>query len=330
MNKTPIIVLALASFVCILGGCGQNTGWLLTPVSLDERLVENEIKRDPGWFVNDKVAVIDVSGIIMNSRSKGFFGEGENPVSLFIEKIDKAQADSDVRALVLRINSPGGGVTASDIMYNRVMEYKSATGKPVIAVLVDVAASGGYYLACAADTIIAHRTSVTGSIGVIVQTVSFAGTLDKIGVTSQAITSGKMKAMGSPLKPLDPAAAEVLQGVVDDFYAKFVKVVDTGRPKLNIDQVRTLADGRIYTADEAMKNGLVDSIGYMDQALAHAKARSGSDRMIAVMYGRPAGYRANAYSMVPGGGMQFNMVNVDAGMLMSLTRPRFMYLWSGR
>ncbi|MDP7289712.1 MAG: hypothetical protein QGH94_17150, partial [Phycisphaerae bacterium] len=121
MNKTPIIVLALASFVCILGGCGQNTGWLLTPVSLDERLVENEIKRDPGWFVNDKVAVIDVSGIIMNSRSKGFFGEGENPVSLFIEKIDKAQADSDVRALVLRINSPGGGVTASDIMYNRVM-----------------------------------------------------------------------------------------------------------------------------------------------------------------------------------------------------------------
>jgi len=330
MNRTSIIILVLAGCLCVVGGCGGSTGWLLTPVDLSERLAETEIKRDSGWFVSDKIAIVDVSGVLMNSRSQGFFGEGENPVSLFIEKIDKAQNDPDVQALVLRINSPGGGVTASDIMYNRVMKYKAATRKPVIAVMIDVAASGGYYIACAADTIIAHRTSVTGSIGVIVQTISFAGTLDKIGVTSQAITSGKMKAMGSPFKPLDPAAAQVIQGVVDDFYAKFVNVVDAGRPKLNIAQVRVLADGRIYTADEALKNGLIDSVGYMDEALAQAKQLSGAERAIAVMYGRPAGYRANAYSMVPGGGTQFNLLNIDAGALMSMTRPQFMYLWSGR
>ena len=330
MNKTPIIVLAWAACVCFLGGCGGNTGWLLTPVSFEERLVETEIQRDPGWGVNDKIAVIDVSGILFNERNKGFFGEGENPVSLFIEKVDKAQADRNVRALVLRINSPGGGVTASDIMYDRIRKYKAATGKPVIAVLVDVAASGGYYIACAADVIIAHRTTITGSIGVIVQTISLAGTMEKIGVTAQAITSGKMKDMGSPLKPLDQDAAAVLQGVVDNFYAKFVAVVDTGRPKLDTAQIRKLADGRIYTAQEALKNGLVDSLGYMDEALALAKKGSGSERVRVVMYGRPVGHRANAYSMAPEIGAQFNMVNVDTGSLMSLTRPRFMYLWSGR
>jgi len=329
MNKTPIIVLVWAVCLCTIGGCG-NTGWLLTPVPLNERLVENEIKCDSGWFVRDTIAVIDVSGVIFNDRSKGLFGSGENPVSLFIEKVDKAQADPKVCALLLRINSPGGGVTASDIMYNRIKEYKSATGKPVIAVLVDVAASGGYYIACAADEIIAHKTTITGSIGVIVQTVSFAGTMEKIGVTAQAITSGKMKDMGSPLKPLDPADAKVLQGVVDDFYAKFVAVVDAGRPKLTTAQVKTLADGRIYTADEALANGLIDSLGYMDQALATAKARSGSDRVRAVIYGRPAGQRANAYSMAPEVGAQFNLINVDTTTLMSMARPNFMYLWSGR
>ncbi|MBT3199024.1 MAG: signal peptide peptidase SppA [Phycisphaerales bacterium] len=329
MNKTPIIVLVGVVCLCAVGGCG-NTGWLLTPVPLNERLVENEIKCDSGWFVRDKIAVVDVSGVIFNDRSKGLLGSGENPVSLFIEKMDKAQADPNVCALLLRINSPGGGVTASDIMYNRIQEYKTATGKPVVAVLVDVAASGGYYIACAADEIIAHKTTITGSIGVIVQAVSFAGTMDKIGVTAQAITSGKMKDMGSPLKPLDPADIKVLQGVVDDFYAKFVAVVDAGRPKLTTAQVKTLADGRIFTADEALANGLVDSLGYMDQALAVAKTRSGSDRVRAVMYGRPVGHRANAYSMAPEVGAQFNLINVDTTTLMSMARPNFMYLWSGR
>ncbi|MDP6546829.1 MAG: signal peptide peptidase SppA [Phycisphaerae bacterium] len=330
MNKTPIIILAWATCVCILGGCGGNTGWLLTPVSLDERLAETVIRRDRGWGVSDKVVVIDISGIIFNERSKGFFGEGENPVSLFIEKIDKAQADRSVRALVLRINSPGGGVTASDIMYNRVMRYKAATGNPVIAVLVDVAASGGYYIACAADVIVAHRTTITGSIGVIVQTVSFAGTMEKIGVTARAITSGKMKDMGSPLKPLDKADAVVIKGIVDNFYGKFVTVVDAGRSKLDTAQVSKLADGRVYTADEALKNGLVDSLGYMDETLVLAKGRSGAERVKVVMYGRPVGYRANAYSMAPGIGAQFNLVNLNAGTLMSLMQPRFMYLWTGR
>jgi len=327
--KTHAIVLLAGLIVLFAAGCG-NTGWLITPVSIDERLTETVIHSDRRWGVRDKTAVIDVSGVLFNQRRSSLLGDGENPVSLFIEKIDKAQADRNVKVLVLRINSPGGGVTASEIMYNRVMRYKSATGRPVIAVLQDVAASGGYYIACSADAIVAHRTTVTGSIGVIVQTVSFAGTMDKIGVDAQAITSGARKDMASPFKPLDKADAVILQGLVDEFYAQFVSVVAAGRPKLTAQQVGKLADGRVYSAGQALKNGLVDSLGYMDDALALAKKRSGSSRMKAVIYHRPMGYRANAYSLTGGGGPQFNLVNVDAGQLMSLARPRFMYLWTGR
>jgi len=327
--KTHAITILAGWAVLFAAGCG-NTGWVIKPVRIDERLTETEIYSDGGWGVRDKVAVIDLDGVIFNERKSDLFGNGENPVSLFVEKVDKAQADRRVRVLVLRINSPGGGVTASDIMYNRVMRFKAATGRPVIAVLQDVAASGGYYVACAADVIVAHRTTVTGSIGVIVQTVSFAGTMEKIGVDAQAITSGARKDMASPLKPLDKADAAILQGLVDDFYAQFISVVSAGRPKLTAEKVLKLADGRVYSAGEAVKNGLVDSLGYMDDALALAKKRSGSSRIKAVIYHRAMGYRPNAYSLAGVGGAQFNLVNINAGQLMSLARPRFMYLWTGR
>ena len=143
-------------------------------------------------------------------------------MSLFVEKLDKATEDPSVKAIVLRINSPGGGVTASDLMYNEVMAYKKRTGKPVVAVLMDVAASGGYYLACSADEIIAQPTTVTGSIGVIMQTVSFAGTMSKLGITADAITSGKMKDAGSPLKAMKPEEREIFQKLVNQFYDRFV------------------------------------------------------------------------------------------------------------
>jgi len=327
--KTHAIIILAGWVVLFAAGCG-NTGWIIKPVRIDEALTETVVYSDGGWGLRDKIAVIDVSGVLFNQRSSGLLGDGENPVSLFIEKIDKAQADRNVKALVLRINSPGGGVTASEIMYDRVMRFKSQTSRPVIAVMQDVAASGAYYIACAADTIVAHRTSITGSIGVIVQTVSFAGTMDKIGVDAQAITSGDRKDMASPLKPLDKADAVILKGLVDDFYAQFLSVVEAGRPKLTADQVRKLADGRVYSANEALKHGLVDSLGYMDDVLALAKKRTGSSRMKAVIYHRQMGYRPNAYSLSGGGGPQFNLVNINAGQLMSLVRPRFMYLWTGR
>jgi protease-4 len=266
----------------------------------------------------------------MNTRSSGLFGDGENPVSLFVEKLDKAQADLDVKALIVRINSPGGGVTASDIMYQRLRRFKAARNVPVIAVLQDVAASGGYYIACGSDTIISHPTSVTGSIGVIVQTVSFAGTMQKLGISAKAFTSGPFKEMGSPLKPLEPGEGTILQGIVDDFYGRFLKVVQAGRPKLTEERIRELADGRVYTGDQALANGLVDQLGYMDDALAMAKQRSGAGRMMVVFYGRPLGYKPTAYAAAPSLPAQVNFVNVAVPDFLLPRGPQMMYLWTGQ
>lgn len=323
-------ILAAVAAAVLLAGCGQNVGFLVRPVPLDQRLSETVIQRDAGWFVTDKIAIVDVDGILLNQRQMGFFSGGENPVSLFIEKFDKAQADEDVKAVVLRINSPGGGVTASDIMYHRLLRFRHARPTvPVIAVLEDVGASGAYYIACGANRIVAHPTSIVGSIGVIVQTFSLAGTMRMLGIDAKAVVSGPYKDMASPLAPLRDKDLAELQRLVDDHYEGFVKVVRKGRSSLSEQQVRQLADGRVWTGTEALANGLVDATGYMSDAISAAKAASGSRKARVVIYDRPFGYRANAYSQLPPtGASQINLLNVNLPDIMAASGPQFMYLWT--
>jgi protease-4 len=313
----------------VAAGCGQGTGFLIKPVPVSEELREATVPPEVCPFVTDKIAVVGVDGLIMNSRNDGLFGRGENPVSLFVEEIDKAQKDSNVKALVLRINSPGGGVTATDLMYRRLAEFKKERKVPVVAMIEDVGASGGYYLACGADAIIVAPTSVTGSIGVIVQTFSLAGTLAKLGIEAKAITSGPRKDMASPFKALDPEDEKILQGIVTEFYERFLEIVATGRPALGKDGVKALADGRVYTGTQAVAKGLADATGDMSDALALAKKRAGIKTARVVMYDRPWGYKANVYSAAPVGGMQINLLNVSAPNLMTWLEPQFLYLWTG-
>jgi len=327
--KTHLFLLGAMAGILAVGGCGKNVGWVVKPVVLTDELTETTIKTDKGLFVTKKIVLVDVDGLLMNDRREGMFGPNENPVSLFIEKLDKAAKDRNVQAVVLRINSPGGGVTASDIMYGRLQKFRKEKNVPVIAVMEDVAASGGYYIACGADTIVAHPTTITGSIGVIVQTVSFAGTMEKLGITARAVTSGTHKDMGSPLKPLDEGDREIIQKMVTEFYERFVDVVATGRPGLSRDKARSLADGRVYTGEQARKLALVDELGTVDDAIALAKRKCGAKKVKVVMYGRKLGHRANAYSaaaLSP----QINLVNISLPALLDMTRPRFLYLWTGR
>jgi len=326
--KTPSLAIILVA-VSFVAGCGPGTGFLIRPVPVNEALVETTVSTDPGFFVTDKVALVDVSGLLFNTRGEGLFGPHDNPVSLFVEKIDKAEKDPLVKAVVLRINSPGGGVTASDLMYRRVAELKKERKIPVVAVIEDVGASGAYYLACGADAIVAAPTSVTGSIGVIVQTFSLSGTMAKLGIDAKAITSGPMKDMASPFKPLSADDQKVLQEIVAEFYGRFVDVVAAGRPKLKRDDLKKLADGRIYTGDQALAAGLVDSTGDVKAAVAEAKQRAGTKAVKVVMYDRPWGYKANVYSAAPLGGMQVNLLNVSVPGLMTWLEPQFLYLWTG-
>jgi protease-4 len=313
----------------LVGGCGQGMGYLIKPVPVKDDLVERTVSSDPGLFVSDKIVVVDVDGLLLNQRGGGLLGPHENPVSLFVEKMDKAQKDPGVRAMVLRINSPGGGVTASDLLYRRLAEFKKESQAPVVAVIEDVGASGAYYLACGADTIMVAPTSVTGSIGVIVQTFSLSGTLAKLGIDTKAVTSGPMKDMASPLKPLSAEDQKVLQEMVTEFYGRFVDVVAAGRPKMNRDQVKALADGRVYTGVQAVARGLADATGDVKDAVAEAKKRSGSKAAKVVMYDRPWGYKANVYSAAPVGGMQINLLNISVPELMTWLEPQFLYLWTG-
>lgn len=319
--------IAWAASLLTAVGCGP-VAYKITAVPAQEELQETVVLSEGGLFPT-KIVQIEVDGLIMDTRKFSLFGTGENPVSLFVEKLDRAAGDPSVKAVVLRINSPGGGVTASDLMYTEVMAYKKRTSKPVIAVLMDVAASGGYYVACSADEIIAQPTTVTGSIGVIMQTVSFAGTMAKLGITADAVTSGKMKDAGSPLRVMKAEEREVFQKLVNQFYDRFVSVVAAGRSKkLTEEKIRELADGRVYSAQQALEMGFIDSIGTLKGAFATTKERIGAKRIRVVSYQRPTDYKPNVYADAPAQAPQVNLVNIQIPEAWSDPAPQFLYLWA--
>lgn len=299
---------------------------MITSVSGKRSLQEVELSRDSYW-ARDKIAVIEVDGVIMTGSRQRLLGKGERPVSLFVEKLDKARKDPHVKAVLLRIDSPGGSVVASELMYDEIKHFRE-TGKPIVAMILDVGASGAYYISCACDQILAEPSSVTGSIGVIMQMFDFSGTMAKIGVESNAITSGPYKAAGSPFHAMRADEREIFQSIVNDMYDRFINVVVKGRPKLDEQTVRKLADGRVYSAQQALKVGLIDGITTLRRSIQAVKERAGLDQVRVVAYDRPYGYKPNVYAEAPRTqGGDVNLLSIDVADLMSRAAPRFMYLW---
>jgi protease-4 len=238
-------------------------------------------------------------------------------LALVREQLDRARLDKKVKALVIRINSPGGGVTASDTLYHEIKKFKDETGAKVVAHVLDMGTSGAYYTALAADRITAQPTSITGSIGVIMLRIDATGLMQKIGVQALQISSGGEKGMGSPFRPVSDEERKIFQGMIDSMYGRFVGVVAEGR-KMDPQRVRQLADGRIYTSQEAKEAGLIDRIGYLEDAFTQAKTLASLERATIVRYMRPGEYRPNIYSM--------NLININFG---DVAGPgiRFTYLW---
>lgn len=274
-----------------------------------------------------KVVLLDLSGMISSQDKDGLLPQ-PNMLATFKEELTRAAKDEKVKAVVVRINSPGGTVNASDILYHELKEFKAKKKVPVVASMMDVAASGGYYLAMAADSILVHPSTVTGSIGVIMLTVNAKGLLEKVGVEASAITSGPRKDMGSPFRTMTAEEREIFQTVIDSFYRRFLTVVQEGRPQMSADQIKKLADGRIYSGDQAKAAGLVDDIGYLDDAVELAKKKAGLTDARVVTYGRRGEYQNNVYSRLFGTGSGLSsLANLD---LLSMVRggtPQFMYLW---
>jgi protease-4 len=306
---------ALSLLLCVLvSGC-SGVRFVIDAVPAEDRIVETTVMEDEGggWRTG-KIAMIDVSGMIANARRPGALAEGENPVARFAETLAAAASDSSVKALILRINSPGGTVTA---------------GRPVVVMMGDVAASGGFYLACAGDEIIAHPTTITGSIGVIMQTFNVSDGMHRIGIHADAITSGENKAMGSPFEPMPSEHRALLQGVVDEFYVSFRGLVAARRPEVSAADLDTVTDGRIVTGLRAAEVGLVDRTGDIRDAFAVAKSRAGLERARLVKYHRPLEYVASPYSRSPSSpaGAQVNLLQLNVDAVPGLGETGFYYLW---
>jgi protease-4 len=305
-------------------GCFNSL--LLTPTNSSGPLGETVIADAKKWTCRNKIAVIDIDGMILNARSSGLLGSGENPMAIFRERLDAAADDPHVKAVVLRINSPGGAVTASDVMYQEVVHFRRDTHKPVVACMMDVAASGAYYIAMGCDRVYAHPSTVTGSIGVIMSLYNAKDLFAKLGVNSNPIKSGPNKDIGNPGREMTKEERAILQGMVDSFYGQFVHVVAEGR-QMPEDQVRKLADGRVYTGVDAQKLGLVDEIGYLEDALRDAMAQAKVKDATIIAYDRGDGYRGSIYSTAPRIPSQINVKLDLPGLSASEGGAAFMYLW---
>ncbi len=208
----------------------------------------------------NKIGVVELEGIILSSRS-------------VVQKLERLLESDAISAVVLRIDSPGGGVAASQEIYEAVKEIRES-GKPVVISMGSVAASGGYYVACGGDSILANPGTTTGSIGVILEVPNFKELLQKIGIKFLVVKSGTFKDTGSPYRDLTRTERNYLQQYIDDAFEQFVDVVVKNR-KMSNDKVRSVADGRVFTGKQALELGLVDRLGDYSDAIKLAAQMAG-------------------------------------------------------
>ena len=278
----------------------------------------------------DKILLMDISGVLSNKEKQSLlpFQKELSIVSRIREELKKAAKDKRIKGVVMRVNSPGGMVTASDIIYREIDKFKEEKKIPVVACIMDMAASGGYYVALAADTIIAHPTSVTGSIGVIALKFNAKGLMEKIGIEDETIKAGDKKDLWSPFRPNTEEEREILQNMLNNFHGRFMDVVAKGRKGLTMEQIKMLADGRVFSAEQAVEKRLIDKIGYLDDAIELVKKRAGIDKAKVIVYHRPYSYKNNIYSqMMDFDFKNINLVNLDLGSLLDDMGLKFMYLW---
>jgi len=210
--------------------------------------------------IGSKIALIELKGVIYNSR----------PI---VRQFEKYRKDESVKAVVFRIDSPGGGVAESQEIYEAAKKTREA-GKVVVASMGSVAASGGYYVACGTDTIVANPGTTTGSIGVIAEIPNAKRLLEKIGIDFTVIKSGQFKDTGSPFKEMTPTERKYLQSLIDDAFEQFASVVATER-RMSREEVSKIADGRVFTGQQAKENGLIDVIGTYQDAIDLAATMAG-------------------------------------------------------
>ncbi|GJQ59361.1 MAG: signal peptide peptidase SppA [Candidatus Scalindua sp. AMX11] len=276
----------------------------------------------------NKIVIIPIKGVITAQSTKNILIETPSLIEVVKKQLEQAREDNSVKAIILDIDSPGGGITASDIIYKEILAFKEKTEKKVIVIMRDVAASGAYYISAAADRIIAHPTTITGSIGVIMPLVNFADLAKKYGVAVTSIKSGDMKDIGSPFKEMSDEEREVLDSIVDEMYTRFLQIISDGR-SMKIEEVRELADGRIFTGSQAVENGLVDQLGYIEDTISVAKEMAGLEEAKIIKYKRMFDL-AELFAVTMKNFSGHRSITLDLHTMAGEDNfPRLMYMWTG-
>jgi len=316
--------LFILSLSLVLSGCvvfvSSPFGFLDSDPGLQETTLEGSGE--------NKVLLMDITGFISDQPSQQAFGlvQKQSMLARVKAELKKAEKDDAIKAIVLRINSPGGGVTASDEIYHLIKTFAEESEVPVVASLGSLAASGGYYIACSADEILAHPTTVAGSIGVILVGVNVSGLMDKLGVENQTFKSGSHKDILSPLRGATPEEREIVDSVLDDLFQRFVSVVKDNRPSLATARVDEITDGRIFAANQALDAGLIDGIGRIDDAIEAAKKRAGVTDAKVIVYHRDGANKETIYSRLASTSPAAQLLPFAAS-LQSATSPQLLYLW---
>ena len=292
------VVLLLALAVSITLFAAGKSGYF----------IEKVLEKGPAA---NKIAVIRIEGIINNKLSED--------VS---QQIKAAKEDKNVKAVIFRTNSPGGGIGASDRIYDQICRFRTETGKPAVAFMETVAASGGLYTSCGCDKIIAEPTTITGSIGVIMGHLILQDLFElKLGIKPVIVKSGPKKDWPTTFEPVtEEQIAYLNDKLITPAYERFVNAVANSRKDiLTVEQIRALADGSIYNASEALENKLIDEIGYMPEAIALAKSLAGVSDAKVFEYTKPFSFENLLESKT--------LFKLNRDTLYELTTPQLMYLW---
>jgi protease IV len=311
--------------------------------AVDVRLPPVEMKlptaSDPGEMVativragkgpgsHPRVALVDLDGVLLNQNYGTLYAVGDNPLASFRDKLDVAARDPAVVAVVLRINSPGGSVTACDVMAEELRWFKAETGKPVVACLMDLATSGAYFVAAEADRIVAHPTGLTGGLGAVFNHYNLQDAMAQLNLVVDPVKSGAKIDMGTVTARLDDETRAMLQQMADAYRDHLQRQVRRRRPAMTAQDQQAVADGRVLLASQALERHLVDRLGYLHDAIAEAEHQANVDGAEVVLFHR-AGYPAHSlYAITPSPPPLSEAIPLSYPGLDRSRLPTFLYLW---
>lgn len=321
--RTPYLVIAMLILMMVTACSGPRIKLFSDTIDpLKEFTLEGS--------GTDKILLIPVNGLISDMPKKGLIHTSASVVEQIVSQINKAEKDKQIKAVLFKINSPGGTITASDLLYHEISSYKERTGTKITVSMMDVATSGAYYISLPADLIMAHPTTVTGSVGVIYLQPKVGGLMDKIGLGVDVKKYGKNKDMGSPFRDSSEEEQKLMQKAVNDFGERFIRLVQKHR-KPEQQALSEISTARVFLAEEALKLGLVDKIGYLSDAVKESKMLAGISKDARVVVYRRNEFPEDNYYNTAGlasEDLNISVINIELPESLSL-KTGFYYLWPG-